>query len=57
METDYLNGEIALLGRLHGIPTPVNEALQVQMWQLMAQGRRDFALTATALVHSLGVMA
>lgn len=28
LETDYLNGEIALLGRLHGIPTPINEALQ-----------------------------
>ncbi len=28
IEADYLNGEIVLLGRLHGIPTPVNEALQ-----------------------------
>jgi 2-dehydropantoate 2-reductase len=28
LETDYLNGEIALLGRLHGVPTPVNAALQ-----------------------------
>jgi 2-dehydropantoate 2-reductase len=28
VETDYLNGEIVLLGRLHGVPTPVNEALQ-----------------------------
>lgn len=28
IEADYLNGEIALLGRLHGIPTPVNDALQ-----------------------------
>jgi 2-dehydropantoate 2-reductase len=27
VETDYLNGEIALLGRLHGVRTPVNEAL------------------------------
>jgi 2-dehydropantoate 2-reductase len=27
IETDYLNGEIVLLGRLHGIPTPVNEVL------------------------------
>ncbi|MGZ9811475.1 ketopantoate reductase family protein [Pseudoroseicyclus sp. H15] len=24
IESDYLNGEIALLGRLHGVPTPVN---------------------------------
>ncbi len=28
LETDYLNGEIAMLGRLHGVPTPVNELLQ-----------------------------
>jgi 2-dehydropantoate 2-reductase len=28
LETDYLNGEIAMLGRLHGVATPVNEALQ-----------------------------
>ncbi len=24
IEADYLNGEIVLLGRLHGVPTPVN---------------------------------
>jgi 2-dehydropantoate 2-reductase len=28
IETDYLNGEIVLLGRLHGVPTPLNELLQ-----------------------------
>ena len=28
IEADFLNGEIVLLGREHGIPTPVNEALQ-----------------------------
>ncbi len=27
IETDYLNGEIVLLGRLHGVPTPVNALL------------------------------
>jgi 2-dehydropantoate 2-reductase len=27
LETDYLNGEIVLEGRLHGVPTPVNERL------------------------------
>jgi 2-dehydropantoate 2-reductase len=25
IETDYLNGEIVLQGRLHGVPTPLNE--------------------------------
>ena len=28
MEADHLNGEVVLLGRLHGVPTPVNELLQ-----------------------------
>lgn len=28
IETDHLNGEIVLLGRLHGVETPVNELLQ-----------------------------
>ncbi len=28
IEADYLNGEIALLGRLHGVPTPANATLQ-----------------------------
>jgi len=28
VETDFLNGEIVLLGRLHGVPTPVNALLQ-----------------------------
>jgi 2-dehydropantoate 2-reductase len=26
VETDYLNGEVVLLGRLHGVPTPANAA-------------------------------
>ena len=28
-EVDYLNGEIVLLGRLHGVPTPANEVFQL----------------------------
>ncbi|MGD9750374.1 MAG: ketopantoate reductase family protein [Acidimicrobiia bacterium] len=28
IEADFLNGEIVLLGRLHGVPTPVNAVLQ-----------------------------
>jgi len=28
VEADFLNGEVALLGRLHGIPTPYNAVLQ-----------------------------
>jgi len=39
LETDYLNGEIVLLGRLHGVATPVNEALQ----ELAAEAARTRA--------------
>jgi 2-dehydropantoate 2-reductase len=39
IEADYLNGEIVLLGRLHGIPTPVNERLQ-QVANRLARDRR-----------------
>lgn len=28
IEADYLNGEIVMLGRLHGVPTPVNSLFQ-----------------------------
>jgi 2-dehydropantoate 2-reductase len=27
-EVDYLSGEIALLGRTHGVPTPINATMQ-----------------------------
>ena len=37
IETDHLNGEIVLLGRLYGVPTPVNETLQ----RLARQHARD----------------
>jgi 2-dehydropantoate 2-reductase len=37
IEADYLNGEIALLGRERGVPTPVNEVLQ----RLANQAARD----------------
>ena len=39
IEADYLNGEIALLGREHGVPAPVNETLQ-RLANLAARERR-----------------
>jgi 2-dehydropantoate 2-reductase len=38
VETDYLNGEIVLLGRIHGIPTPANALLQQLARRLAAEG-------------------
>jgi 2-dehydropantoate 2-reductase len=37
-EVDFLNGEIVLLGRLHNIPTPYNEAVQSIAGRLEHQG-------------------
>lgn len=38
VETDYLNGEIVLLGRLTGTPTPLNERAQALVRALVAGG-------------------
>ncbi len=38
IEADYLNGEIVLLGRLHGVPAPANELIQ-RLANRMAQER------------------
>ena len=39
VETDYLNGEISLIGRLHGIPTPINDRLTVLSAELVGGGK------------------
>jgi 2-dehydropantoate 2-reductase len=46
IESDYLNGEIVLLGRLHGVPTPVNALLQELAGDLARQGMPPGALSA-----------
>lgn len=38
IETDWLNGEIALLGLEHGVPTPANRALQVAAKRALIAG-------------------
>jgi 2-dehydropantoate 2-reductase len=38
IEADFLNGEIVLLGRLHGIATPVNERLQEVATRVAREG-------------------
>jgi 2-dehydropantoate 2-reductase len=37
LEGDDLNGEVVLLGRLHGVATPVNAMLQRLARQLVAE--------------------
>jgi 2-dehydropantoate 2-reductase len=46
VETDYLNGEIALLGRLHGVATPVNAALCRLAARVAADGAGPQTLSA-----------
>jgi 2-dehydropantoate 2-reductase len=54
VETDWLNGEIALLGRLHGVPTPANVLLQQEMWRLVAEGGAPGSRRAADLLARLG---
>ena len=48
-EVDWLNGEIVLLGRLHGVPTPVNAMLQTVARQAALDGRPARSFTAAEL--------
>jgi 2-dehydropantoate 2-reductase len=45
IEADYLNGEIVLLGRLHGVATPVNAMLQQVARELAHSGVPPGSLT------------
>jgi 2-dehydropantoate 2-reductase len=53
IESDYLNGEIVLLGRCHGVPTPVNAALQRLANQLAASGRPPGSMSTDELLSHL----
>jgi 2-dehydropantoate 2-reductase len=53
VESDYLNGEIALLGRLHRVPTPVNALLQELARGLAGQGARPGAIPAQEFLDRL----
>ncbi len=53
VETDYLNGEIALLGRLRGVPTPANARIQTLMAEAAAQGAGPGAMQPSELLARL----
>lgn len=55
IETDYLNGEIVLLGRLHGVPTPANAALCDIGRELIGEGAAPGSMTAEDLGRRLGL--
>lgn len=50
VETDYLNGEIVRLGRLHGVPTPVNAAIQAAMREVIRRSRAPRTLDPADLL-------
>jgi 2-dehydropantoate 2-reductase len=61
IETDFLNGEIVLLGRLHGVPTPWNAALQVlirraidERWPAASRSVEELSALLTAIVADGG---
>jgi 2-dehydropantoate 2-reductase len=49
IETDFLNGEVVLLGRIHGIPTPFNALLQRVAVEMAQRRQRPGAFTAEEL--------
>ncbi len=53
VETDYLNGEIALLGRLHGVPTPANDLIREVMAEQVRAAATPGSLRAADLLARL----
>ncbi len=52
IETDYLNGEIVLLGRLHGVDTPINSAVQRLANEAARQRRPPGAFRPTDIARA-----
>lgn len=53
VEVDHLNGEIVLLGRLHGVATPVNELLQAATHDAVAARTPPASIPAADLLARL----
>jgi 2-dehydropantoate 2-reductase len=53
IETVFLNGEIVLLGRLHGVPTPANDALLALAQNLASAGTEPGSVDAKKLLAQL----
>ena len=54
IESDLLNGEIVLLGRLHGVPTPVNALFQRLAKHAAREGKPPGHLSADEALALLG---
>ena len=53
IEADFLNGEIVLLGREHGVPTPVNEVLQRLANQAARAGSAPGSMTPAKILAAV----
>lgn len=54
VETDYLNGEISLLGSLHGVPTPANRVCQAIATRMVGERLPVGSFTAVELLGMMG---
>jgi 2-dehydropantoate 2-reductase len=54
IETDYLNGEIVMLGRIHGVPTPANAMMQRVANDLARAGAPPKSVPIDTLLPLLG---
>ena len=55
IETDWLNGEIVLLGRLYGVPTPLNAGLVAIGHELVESGAKPGSMAEADLRKRLGL--
>jgi 2-dehydropantoate 2-reductase len=55
IEADFLNGEIVLLGRLHGVATPFNDLLQREANALVREGRPPGTVSPASLLAKPGI--
>lgn len=53
VEADYLNGEIVMLGRMHGVPTPANALVQHVANRLAAEGAPPGSVNVDDLLAQL----
>jgi 2-dehydropantoate 2-reductase len=53
IEVDFLNGEIVLLGKLHGVPTPYNRLLQKVANQMVRTGKQPGSMSVEDLQRML----
>lgn len=57
IETDYLNGEIVLLGRLHDVPTPVNAYFSGLAQRLLGEKLKPGTITAGEVEREIAIAA